>query len=1042
MGKKKISIIWLLILLSTLSQAQKDEWHNIQVNNINRLPVHTSFFAYENEELAIQGNKQISQNYLSLNGIWKFNWVNNVDMRPVNFYKKEFNDKAWANMTVPGLWELNGFGDPLYVNIGYAWRNQYKSNPPNVPIEQNYVGSYRKEIDISYDWKEKQIIAHFGSVTSNLRLYVNGKFVGYSEDSKVEAEFDITKYVKPGRNLIAFQVFRWCDGSYIEDQDFWRLSGVGRECYLYARNKTCISDIKVTPDLINEYKDGKLDIKIDVSGKSEIELKLTDRNGNLIETKQINGSGKLNAKFEIKNPEKWTAETPSLYRLTANVTKTGEIMESISLKVGFRKVEIKNGQLCINGKPILIKGVNRHEISPDGGYVVTPELMEEDIRLMKMHNINAVRTSHYPNNPLWYDLCDQYGIYVIDEANIECHGLLKYDNTKGYGYWGVSQVASNSEWMPSILERVEHMLNRDRNHPSVIIWSLGNESGGGDNFRVASNFLKERDPSRFVQYEGAYLDDYTDIVCPMYYSYEQMESFLKKNDSRPLIQCEYAHAMGNSLGGFKEYWELIRRYPNLQGGFIWDFVDQSIHWKNKKGIDIYAYGGDFNTYDASDNNFLDNGLVNPDRIPNPHFKEVGYHYQSIWTKPVDLKEGKIEVFNEYFFRNLSNFILEWELLEDGRKIKTGYLQDINTKPQQKEIRDLGFSITKESDASEIFVNVLWKLKSSEQSLMAGSVLARQQMVVKKWQCEPLISSNNTIANQANSIPRIIDNYNNVIRVKGDDFEINFNRMSGYLSRYILDNKDLLKEGSVIKPNFWRAPTDNDLGAGLHHKYSIWKNPQIMLKQLQSDITNDGFVKISATYDMPEVSGKLLLTYIIDKNGAIKITQRLQTGSDTIVPGMFRYGMKLEMPADYEFIEYYGRGPGENYIDRKDASFIGLYSQKVQDQAYRYIRPQETGTKSDIRWWKQCNIAGNGFCFKSDNVYSISALNYTIDALDEGLEKAQRHFPEVEQSEFITICIDKSQMGIGCVNSWGALPLEGYMIPYKDYEFTYTIEPNR
>ncbi|RKD90946.1 glycoside hydrolase family 2 TIM barrel-domain containing protein [Mangrovibacterium diazotrophicum] len=1026
----KIKLAALALMLLSFSVKAQERWQDPKVNEVNREPMHSAFFAYESEDAAEAGVKESSTNFMSLNGTWKFNWVQNARQRPTDFYSVGLNDKGWGEMPVPGLWELNGYGDPQYVNIGYGWREQYKNNPPIVPEENNHVGSYRKEIELPANWSGKEIYAHFGSVTSNISLYVNGKFVGYSEDSKLEAEFNLTKYLKPGKNLIAFQSFRWCDGSYLEDQDFWRFSGVGRDCYLFAREKTHMRDLKVTPDLVDDYTDGTLTVKVDLTGKASVSLKLTDQQGNTVAEKQVSGSGEVTTEIEVENPAKWTAETPVLYNLTATLTQSGSVKEVIPVKVGFRKVEMKNNQLCVNGQPILIKGVNRHELDPDGGYVVSPERMEQDIQMMKKFNVNAVRTCHYPDNSLWYDLCDKYGIYVVAEANLESHGM-------GYG---PETLAKNPAYAKAHLERNERNVLRNFNHPAVIIWSMGNEAGFGPNFEACYEWIKGYDTSRPVQYEQAKENDYTDIFCPMYYDYNNSEKYAQSDKKKPLIQCEYAHAMGNSEGGFKEYWDLIRKYPLYQGGFIWDFVDQSIHWKNKDGQLIYAYGGDFNPYDASDNNFLDNGLISPDRKPNPHYYEVGYYYQSIWTSPVDLASGQVEIYNEYFFRDLSNFYLQWELVADGKVIKTGLVDNLAVLPHEKTKVDLGLTVPVDLQAKEVFVNVAYKLKDAEQLLPADYTLARQQLAVKDWAFEPIRLENKTLVNQKTAQPTLVENDLNYLLVTGENFQIDFNRKSGYLCRYLVDGKPVLEAGTVLKPNFWRSPTDNDLGAELQLKYAVWKDPKIELKSLNVTTTSEGLVEVKADYDMPEVGGKLQLIYQINNEGAVAVSQKLTAGSGDKVSEMFRFGMKLEMPQDYQHIKYYGRGPGENYIDRKDSEFIGLYDQSVCEQPYAYIRPQETGTKSDVRWWAQTAAGGKGLCFKSDAAYSISALNYSVESLDDGLEKDQRHFPEVRKSDFVTICIDKKQMGMGCVTSWGAVPRPEYRIPYQDMEFNFLIKP--
>lgn len=1014
---------------AVISDLKAEDWQNPNVNQINRLPIHSSFFAYESIEAARKEVKEKSNNFLNLDGKWKFNWVEHANQRPKDFYQTTINDKGWDEISVPGMWELNGYGDPLYVNAGYAWWHQYDNNPPIVPIENNHVGSYRKEIVISSSWSGKEIIAHFGSVTSNMKLWVNGKFVGYSEDSKLEAEFNLTKYLKPGKNLIAFQVFRWCDGSYLEDQDFWRFTGVGRSCYLYARNKNHIKDIHVTPDLVNNYKDGQLNINLEVVGKSQVKLALEDENGNVITEKNVSGASSLSTILEVQNPLKWTAETPHLYRLTASLLSNGKILEVLALKVGFRKVEIKNAQLYVNGQPILIKGVNRHELDPDGGYVVSKARMIQDIQLMKKFNVNAVRTCHYPNDELWYRLCDEYGLYVVAEANIESHGM-------GYGE---ETLAKNPLFAKAHLERNQRNVIRNYNHPSVIIWSLGNEAGFGPNFEACYKWVKGFDKSRPVQYEQARGNEFTDIFCPMYYDYDYSEKYCTSEKDKPLIQCEYAHAMGNSMGGFKEYWDMIRKYPLYQGGFIWDFVDQSIRWKNKDGQEIYAYGGDFNLYDASDNNFLDNGLVSPDRKPNPHFYEVGYFYQSIWAKPIDLAVGKIEIYNEYFFRDLSNFYLQWELVADGKVKFAGVVPELSAAPQSRQVIDLGKLPLDKIEAKEILLNLVFKVKSEDGLVPANYTLAKEQLAVKNWVSEKVKIVNEKEPNIALVEPMIVDNDKFYLRIKGEDFDIDFNRTSGLMSRYRVDGMEMLKEGAVLTPNFWRSPTDNDFGANLQQKYRAWHNPEMNLESLES-ILKEGIAIVVAKYNMPVVASKLAITYAINNVGEVRVTQKLDADENTNVLEMFRFGMKMEMPAEFNQIKYYGRGPGENYIDRKYSEFIGLYNQTTEDQVHAYIRPQETGTKTDIRWWNLVNAAGTGLSFTSDTLFSASALNYTIDALDDGLDKGQRHMPEVEKSDFITICIDKKQMGLGCVNSWRALPRKEYLLEHKDDEFTFKIVP--
>ena len=1022
----------LFAALAFTAVAQSNEWRDPEVNAVNRAPMHANFFAYETAEVAAKDSKEQSQNFMTLNGPWKFFWVKNADARPTDFWRTDYNDKGWNNMPVPGVWELNGYGDPLYVNVGYAWREQFKNNPPEVPTVNNHVGSYRREIMVPASWNGKEIIAHFGSVTSNMYLWVNGKYVGYSEDSKLEAEFNLTPYLKPGqKNLIAFQVFRWCDGTYLEDQDFFRYSGVGRDCYLYARNpKQQIADIRVTPDLDAQYQNGSLAVNLTMKGKGTVELELLDAQNKAVTTQSLNASGKVSTTIEVSSPHKWTAETPYLYTLRATLKEGGKTIEVIPVKVGFRKIELKNAQILVNGQPVLFKGADRHEMDPDGGYVVSRERMIQDIQIMKKFNLNAVRTCHYPDDNFWYDLCDKYGIYVVAEANIESHGM-------GYGE---ETLAKNPSYKKAHLERNQRNVQRGFNHPSIIFWSLGNEAGYGPNFEAAYDWIKNEDPSRAVQYEQAGKNGKTDIFCPMYYNYEDCAKYSEDNSmQKPLIQCEYAHAMGNSQGGFKEYWDLIRKYPKYQGGFIWDFVDQSVRWTGKNGKMIYAYGGDFNKFDASDNNFCDNGLISPDRVPNPHMYEVGYYYQDIWTTPGDLSKGEIKVYNENFFRDLSAYYMEWKLLANGEVVQTGIVSDLKVAPQQTVKVQLPFDTKNICPCKELLLNVSYKLKAAETLLPAGTTIAYDQLSIRDYKAPELKLENQQTSNVAVIVPTIQDNDRNYLIVNGEDFTLEFNKHNGYLCRYDVNGMQLMEDGSLLTPNFWRAPTDNDYGAGLQNRYAAWKNPVLKLTSLKHAIEDEQAV-VRAEYDMQSIGGKLFLTYTINNLGAVKVNQKMVADKSKKVSEMFRFGMQFRMPLAFNEIEYYGRGPVENYSDRNHAAMLGKYRQTVKEQFYPYIRPQETGTKTDIRWWRLLNIGGNGLQFVSDAPFSASALNYTIESLDDGAGKDQRHSPEVEKANFTNFCIDKAQTGLACVNSWGAIPLEKYRLPYQDYELSFIMTP--
>ena len=1018
------------------------EWHDLQVNEVNRLKLHTNYFAYENETLALAGQMDKSANFISLHGAWKFNWVKDADKRPTDFYKTDLDDSAWKTMNIPANWEMNGFGVPEYVNTGFAWRGHFDQKPPAVPVKDNNVGSYRRIINIPDSWDGKQVIAHFGSVTSNIYLYVNGQYVGYAEDAKVAAEFDITPYLKKGDNLIAFQTFRWCDGSWCEDQDFWRLSGVARDSYLYARDAAVqLTNIKITPDLQNDYEDGVVQIYAEVKGQPVIEYKLLNHNGIEIIKSDANFKKRVNgtAQFTIKNVKKWSAEDPYLYTLVATVKdQKGNIVEVVPQKVGFRKVEIVNSQLLVNGQPVLIKGADRHEMDPDGGYVVSRERMIQDIKIMKRLNINAVRTCHYPDDPVWYDLCDEYGLYVTAEANQESHG---------FGY-GNDAEAKKPEFAKQILERNQHNVEMYFNHPSVIVWSLGNETVNGDNFIAAYKWIKEQDKSRPVQFEQAgRTGENTDIFCPMYYSHDGCDKYSKDDKfTRPLIQCEYNHTMGNSSGGLKEYWDMVRKYPKFQGGYIWDFVDQALHRNPVKPMSVkdnltyaqynkikYTYGGDYNDYDPSDNNFNCNGVIGPDRQLNPHAYEVAYEYQNIWAEAVDLQAGKISVYNEHFFRNLANYQLVWTLLQDGKAVQNGTVDKLDVAPQQKTTLTLPYQIPAEG---EVLLNIEFRLKKAEPLMEAGQMVAYRQLEVR--------TANAAAAVVAEGKLKVENKKKETeIKVLNDFIDIEFDKATGLLKEYEVNGVDLLGEGGTLKPNFWRAVTDNDMGAQLQKKFRVWRAPALNLQTITASKVKVGKnvnAVVKAVYDMPDVKAALTITYTIAPDGTMGVEQTMDATEGEKVSDMFRFGMLMQLPFQMDNSTFYGRGPIENYIDRKGSQNVGIYTQTAEEQFFPYIRPQETGTKSDIRWWQQTDKAGKGFRITSGNLFSASALHYSIDDLDDGEEKEQRHSYEVPQSKYTELCIDKEQFGVGGENSWGAWPLPQHRLGYADKTFSFVISP--
>ena len=1039
-----------------IQQPTFTEWHDLQVNEINRLPLHTMHFAYDPNDFPGTGaeylDKKKSMNYLSLEGTWKFNWVANADQRPTDFYKTDLDDSKWNNIQMPGNWEMLGYGQPEYVNVGFAWRGHFDQQPPAVPTKDNHVGSYRREINIPANWNGKRVIAHFGSVTSNIYLYVNGKFAGYAEDSKVAAEFDITPFLKKGKNLIAFQTFRWCDGSWCEDQDFWRLSGPARENYLYARSKDHrLLDVRVETELKNNYKDGYLNITAKVQGNTLAYFGLYDPDG-----KEVIVTGTDNVKngvakyqLRVKNVRKWSAETPNLYTLVVSPIQNGGMYlpyEIVQVKVGFRKVEIKNKQFLVNGQPVLLKGANRHEIDPDEGYNLSEQRMIQDIMMMKRMNINAVRTCHYPDDPRWYDLCDKYGLYVVAEANQESHGFQ----------YGDDAAAKKPEFAKQIMERNQHNVSMFYNHPSIVTWSMGNETVMGDNFLQAYKWIKSQDKTRPVQYEQARRGEGTDIFCPMYYPVAASEKYAKDpNSPMPLIQCEYNHTMGNSGGNLSDYWNLIRKYPILQGGFDWDFVDQALHRNIVKPMSIlpykmnneelrkieYCYGGDYNKYDPSDNNFNCNGIIGPDRQMNPHAYEVAYQYQNIWAKMVNAETGEVSVHNENFFRDLSNYALAWSLEEDGVETQNGTIADLDVPAQQTKNFTIPYDKSK-IKGKEVFLNIDFRLKEAEPLLTAGQVMAYAQLpVVTKQACSGDCSKMLAQGHGKKKM-KLAAKKNNVVAVTTPNLTFKIDRSTGLISEYAYNGKSLLGEGGTLKPNFWRAPTDNDMGAGLQKKFKAWKNPQMNLKNI--DVKKDkktNSVTILTSFDMPEVQGQMNITYVVFANtGAVKVTEDFKATEGAKVSDMFRFGMLMQMPYTMEKSNYYGRGPIENYSDRKDCMRIGVYTDDADNQYFPYIRPQESGTKSDIRWWKQTDATGLGLQVKSCTPFYASAIHFDTEELDDGDDKEQRHSFDLKKSKFTNLFLDSAHMGVGGENSWGAWPLEKYRVHYGNKTFTFTLIP--
>ncbi len=1008
-------------------------WQNPTVNQQNRESRHADFFAFENEEAAKQGDKTKSGRYLSMEGLWKFNFVKDHQNAPKDFFALKYDDSAWVDFPVPGLFEVNGYGDMIYVNNCYAWRTTFKTDPPYIGETNNYTGSYRRTFDLPANWKGQEVFFHVGSATSNLFLWVNGKYVGYSEDAKDAAEFNITKYLKPGKNLVAMQVMRWCDGSYLEDQDFWRFTGIAREVYLYARPKSHIQDITIKQD----YQDGKGFFGIDVQFVNanpkdvEVELMEDDQEDVIFDVAYKDNSRGNHVIREWAEPvevEPWSAETPKLYTLYVKLKKGDKVLEVVRQKVGFRHIEIKGGQLLVNGLPILIKGVDRHELDPDGGYVVPLERMIQDIKIMKQLNINAVRTCHYPDDPRWYDLCDEYGIYLTAEANVESHGM-------GYGK---ETLAIRPDFELAHLERNQANVLQFKNHPSIIVWSLGNEAGYGINFEKCYDWIKAYDKTRPVQYERAEQNGKTDIFCPMYYGYEDCEKYAQGDNPHPLIQCEYAHAMGNSIGGFKEYWDIIRKYPKYQGGYIWDFVDQGMRDKSKvTGKEIFTYGGDYGRYPASDHNFNCNGVIAPDRRLNPHAYEVGYYYQSVWITPQELKEGKFEIYNENFFKSLDDLELVWKVKKHTGKIDVGGIA-----PQQRrqvsdeQLKETLCRVLSHHPDEEICVNFEFRSREAQPLIEQGQVLARQQFVVQPYpfpslSCSPGDSSSPGISKEETESYVKFD-------IAGTTLTIG--KWSGWIDYIDVDGEPMLVDHQSVTPEFWRAPTDNDYGAWLQNRFGVWRHPEMKLKGFE--VKEQGAV---ATFDMPGVKAVLTMTYTLNADGDVVVREQLAADQSAEVSPLFRYGMQLQMPKQYNTVKYYGRGPVENYSDRNSSEFLGTYENKVADEYFPYIRPQESGNHTDVRWFRVLDEKGRGLEFYSNAPMEASALNYLVEDLDDGPSKDKvigRHSGDLVERPLTQVLIQQRQMGLGCVNSWGAWPRKEYFLPYQDYDFTFVIRPVR
>jgi beta-galactosidase len=1014
-------------------------WQDPEVNQINKLPARAHFIPFATLEQARAEDKWQSSMLQSLNGMWKFNLAQNPTERPYWFFKDDFDTRKWDEIKVPANWQLEGYDYPIYVNVKYP----HAATPPLIQDDYNPVGSYKRTFTIPENWSGKEVVIHFGAASSMLNVWVNEQFVGYSEDSKTPAEFNITQFLKPGENSLAVEIFRWCDGSYLEDQDFWRMSGITRDVYLMVRNEQQIQDFRVNSGLDETYTNGVFSVNIDVLNLGEsasstvVEAVLND-GGTAVETfsKELT-AGKTSVVFDanIPNVKQWSAEIPNLYELIITLKNGDNIVEIIRQDVGFRTSEIKNGNLLINGKYVYLKGVNIHEHNDKTGHYQDKETMLLDIKLMKEHNLNAVRTSHYPQPELWYELCNKYGLYLVDEANIESHGM-------GYG---PKSLAKDSTWKEAHLYRTRNMFERDKNQPSVIIWSLGNEAGNGVNFYATYDYLKSVDKTRPVQYERSELEYNTDIICPMYARIRNMEEYAKSNPNRPYIQCEYAHAMGNSVGNLQDYWDVIEKYPALQGGFIWDWVDQGLLATDSEGVEYWKYGGDFGPDTVpSDGNFCNNGLVDPDRGAKPQLLEVKKVYQHVGFTPVNLKNGTVSIKNKYAFLNLSNFNFEWEIVGDGIIVDSGKLADLNLEPDQSANVNIPVKVQAEAGV-EYFMTIKAKLKNDWSLVKAGAEMAAEQFEL------PLFVPAQKV-NKADFADVTLQENENAVTISGEGFSVAFDKKAGVMSSFKKGETEMLLSGPI--PNFWRAPTDNDFGNGLDKRSRVWRSAgetrkvsSVVVAQKSKNSAEVVF-NFDLVNDKNEVIANYKSTYTVYGSGDVVVDNQFNMTQKDL-PEIVRMGMNLQMPRNFDQMSWLGRGPQESYWDRKTAAFVGLYKGSVADQYWAYLRPQENGNKTDVRWMTITDQSGNGLLFAGMPLLEVSAHhNLLIDF--ESMERTDgrqrdgdvvvnRHINDVKPRDLTSVNIDYKQMGVGGDDSWGARTHDQYRLTDTKYNYSFRMK---
>jgi beta-galactosidase len=1040
--KTKIFLFGLLVIFVSGAVGQekdRNDWENPHVFQINREPARASFLPYADEDSAIRDQYENSPWYFSLNGKWKFSWSPTPDQRPKDFYKTDFSTTHWNELQVPSNWELNGYGIPIYTNITYP----FEKNPPFINHWDNPVGSYKRSFVLPENWQKRHVYLHFEAGTSAMYIWVNGEKVGYAENTKSPAEFDISKYLKPGKNDIAVEVYRWSDGSYLEDQDFWRLSGIDRNVYLYSTDNIRISDFFAKPDLDSNYKNGSLAVDISLKNLSssaikdqKLIVKLLDASGKTVFSKIANvntEAGKtqnINFSQNVSSPKLWSSEAPNLYTLLLTLkNEKGNIIETTSTQIGFRKVELKGGQLLVNGVRLMVHGVNIHEHNPETGHYQDEATMMKDIKMMKQLNINSVRCSHYPNNILWVKLCNKYGLFLVDEANIESHGMgvegqpLIYMNPKtNPGYL--------PEWHAAHMDRIYSLVERDKNAPSVIIWSLGNESANGPVFHDAYKWIKNRDKTRLVQFEQAKENENTDIVCPMYPTIEHMKEYAaRKEVTRPYIMCEYSHAMGNSSGNFQEYWDIIRGSKNMQGGFIWDWVDQGFKMKDEAGREYWAYGGDMGSQNyTNDENFCHNGLVYPDRTPHPGAFEVKKVYQDVLFKAVDIKNGIIEITNDFGFTNLNKYQFKYQILENGKKIKEGTI-DVSLNPKSKKQFKIDFPGLPSKEGVEYLLNVFAYTKTGSELLPQNFEIAREQFVIE---------SDKYFAKAGLKPSSKVQDEKDVFVLTASDVIVKISKTTGLITHYSVKGQEYFKQ--YPEPNFWRAPTDNDIGNKMQIRANVWrtagKNTSVENVQFTEE---NGKNYIIAKLKLNDVFSDYTIKYALDNDGALEIQPSYKKGNNP-VPEMPRFGMIFTLKNNLENLNYYGRGPLENYPDRNTAALKGIYQSKVADQYVPYTRPQENGYKTDVRWFTLLSNNGNGLEIKGLQPLGMSTLNNYPGDFDAGISKRNIHSSDITPRNEVVVCVDLTQRGLGGDNSWGLPPHEKYLLKQNEYSYGFVIKP--